>query len=88
MVAEALLLLTYQMSTVFNSFLSNELSSNRILLESQLPVLREKGLFACQRTNKGLSHFNFANNSMFPFPNRNRYSSFSNDRSETNRSLS
>ena len=41
------------MSTVVNSFLSNELSSNRILFESQLPVFGEKGLFACQRTNKG-----------------------------------
>ena len=57
MVAEALLLLPYQMSAVVNSFLSNELASNRILFESQLPVLGEKGLFACQRTNKGLSHF-------------------------------
>ena len=57
MVAEALFLLPYQMSTVVNSFLSNELASNRILFKSQLLVFGEKGLFACQRTNKGLSHF-------------------------------
>ena len=86
MVAEALFLLPYQMSTVVNSFLSNELASNRILFESQLPVFGKK---VCLHANEQTSDFpTFANNPMFSFPNRNRYSSFSNDRSEPNRSLS